>query len=228
VERGADVNTRDMDQQTPLHLASSSQRLEIVRTLLNLGANVNAENTKSQTPLHQLLEGPHISEDGVRVVQLLVECGNTQDYNQETLLHVASYCHQLELVRASLNHGAGVNTKDHWGRTPLHQVFLDPSKHCRGDYVILELLLKQGADVNIQDEFYETPLHLASRLGLFEGPWILLEHSADLSVKNEEGKTPFQLIQEGIREETRGGPPEYYHWRTIVERVVSMCLLYEY
>jgi ankyrin repeat protein len=231
VERGADVNTRDMDHQTPLHFASSSQRLEIVRALLDHGANVNAENTKSQTPLRHLLEETDGSEDGFSVVQLLVECGtdvDTEDYNPETQLHVASYHHQLGWVRAFLNHGADVNAKDPWGQTPLHQVFRDPSKYNPGDYVILQLLLKHGADVNVQDEFYETPLHLASRLGLFEGPWILLEHSADLTVKNEEEMTPFQLVQEVIREETRGGPPEYYHWSTIVERVVLMCLLYEY
>jgi len=169
VERGADVNTRDKDHQTPLHLASHKQHIKSVQVLLICGANVNA--------------------------------------------------------------------KDKWGRTPLHRVFA--TQEYPRVSVIPQLLLKYGADVNARDEVYETPLHLASRLGSFEGAWILLKHGADMNVENTEGKIPFQLAQESIKEKMRRESPKFFgrsHRRfrnlkkrpTIVEGIVLMGLLYGY
>jgi ankyrin repeat protein len=53
IERGADVNKRDSNHQTPLHLASHHQHLKPVQVLLDHGANVNAEDSWA---------GPHCSE----------------------------------------------------------------------------------------------------------------------------------------------------------------------
>lgn len=61
VERGADVNARDKDHETPLHFAvdfvwaswaSGHLELKLVAMLLDHGAQVNVEGNQGRTPLH--------------------------------------------------------------------------------------------------------------------------------------------------------------------------------
>ena len=55
-----------------------------------------------------------------------------------------------------------VNTKDSFGKTPLHNAIL-------GERVaIVDILLKSGADVKCQDERGDTPLHNAVRVESLE------------------------------------------------------------
>lgn len=50
LERGVDVNARDKDKASPLHLASSNSRSRIVQVLLDHGAKADAQNVDGQTP----------------------------------------------------------------------------------------------------------------------------------------------------------------------------------
>lgn len=53
VEKGANVNAKDVEGYTALHLAVTEKRLEIVRELIKSGGNVNAEEYGNKcTPLH--------------------------------------------------------------------------------------------------------------------------------------------------------------------------------
>ncbi|QJT96625.1 ankyrin repeat domain-containing protein [Wolbachia endosymbiont of Diaphorina citri] len=53
VKKGANVNAKDVEGYTALHLAVTEKRLEIVRELIKSGANVNAEEYGNKcTPLH--------------------------------------------------------------------------------------------------------------------------------------------------------------------------------
>jgi ankyrin repeat protein len=94
VDRGADVNARDMTHSTPLHLASLSGIPELVQILLENGADVNAQNETHLTPLHKAsLLG--CSES----VRLLLEHNadfTAQDWSYMTPLHLASSCVSTE------------------------------------------------------------------------------------------------------------------------------------
>jgi ankyrin repeat protein len=59
LERGLDVNARDKNQATPLHLASHTPWSEVVQVLLDNGAEVDARNADGQTPLHQVSDNFH-------------------------------------------------------------------------------------------------------------------------------------------------------------------------
>jgi ankyrin repeat protein len=91
LERGADVNRRDEDNQTPLTLAVKRGRFKLAQFLLTRGSDPNAQNVNGKTPLHVILsERRTNNEDEV-----------------------------LDNVRSLLDHGAKVNIRDNDNQTPL-------------------------------------------------------------------------------------------------------------
>lgn len=80
IDRGADVNAKDVDGVTACHCAAACNRADLVEILFNNGADVNAKNRYRSTPLHSactsgslktvkvlLLRGAHIqvkNDDG--------------------------------------------------------------------------------------------------------------------------------------------------------------------
>ncbi|BAO99893.1 ankyrin repeat domain-containing protein [Wolbachia endosymbiont of Cimex lectularius] len=53
INEGADVDTRDQDYSTPLHLAAYNSHTDTVEALLNAeGINVNAKDNNGLIPLH--------------------------------------------------------------------------------------------------------------------------------------------------------------------------------
>ncbi|KAF8833381.1 ankyrin, partial [Paxillus ammoniavirescens] len=53
---GADVNARDDDSNTPLHLASRTGQLELILLLLDNGAHPHVQNNDLKTPLDLVRE----------------------------------------------------------------------------------------------------------------------------------------------------------------------------
>ena len=71
LEKGADVNHRDNDGNTPLILGGD---IDMVKALVEAGADVNARNSNGDTPLHRALE-----EGRIREAKYLLRKG--ADYN---------------------------------------------------------------------------------------------------------------------------------------------------
>lgn len=63
---------------------------------------------------------------------------------------------------------------------------------------LINLLIEEGADVNlIQDG--ETPLHLAIRIGDIEVVKSLVEKGADLTINNDNGESPLDVVKQELR-----------------------------
>jgi ankyrin repeat protein len=144
------IDEKDEDGRTALHLASQSENPELVRELLEYGANVNEVDNEEQTALYytnnanvarELIKANanlnHINNDGwtplhhssykkrsVRVALELVRSGANVNIKTEdenlTALHLACSTGELELVMTLLQHGAKTNVKDSDGNTPEH------------------------------------------------------------------------------------------------------------
>ena len=93
---GADVNARDDEDWTPLHLAAENGRLDFVQMLLEHSAAINAPADGGETPLHWA------SKKGqVDVVRLLLEHGadpNIPDRDGETPSDLASRAEIVQLL----------------------------------------------------------------------------------------------------------------------------------
>ena len=123
--KGAEVNAKDEDSETPLHEAASKGHLDVVKALLAKGAEVDAKNKYGKTPL--LFAAWH---DHLDVVKALLSKGaevnaKTKDGSAcwfgcgWTPLHYAAKYGHLDVVNVLLAHGADTNAKSRHG-TPLH------------------------------------------------------------------------------------------------------------
>jgi ankyrin repeat protein len=139
VERVSDVNVRANDCKTPLHLAASYGRDEVVRVLLEHGATVDAEENKGRTPLHLVAA----NSGSVETVHVLLAHGanvGAKDYQGRTPLHVAAKNRRkVEFVRVLLEHGANVGAEDNEGRTAFQIASTN------GYVEIMDLLSEHGA-----------------------------------------------------------------------------------
>ena len=52
MDRGADIDARDVDQRTPLHDACDNGNMEVTMALVDRGADIDSRTVAQRTPLH--------------------------------------------------------------------------------------------------------------------------------------------------------------------------------
>ncbi|KAI9448408.1 hypothetical protein H4582DRAFT_2051866 [Lactarius indigo] len=141
VDSGADINAKNTEGETPLHLAA-------VQHLLSYGADVNALNGQLRTPLHAAAGVWH---RGIDTVKVLVGRGaniDATDLDGLTPLHMAAQSvGGGESVKFLLERGAKVDAVSGAKReTPLHMAAISQLGHDAVQY-----LLEKGANVEATD-----------------------------------------------------------------------------
>lgn len=121
-----------------------------------------------------------------------------------TALHMASYCHKLDVSVVLLAAGAQLASQDKEGYTPLHIASLS------GSQIVARLLLDKGADVSAVNAYGWTPLHAAAVNGHVGVALLLLERGAQAHAKANDGRTPVEIAEASGRmqiiEVLRGAP----------------------
>ncbi|RLN21633.1 hypothetical protein BBI17_003590 [Phytophthora kernoviae] len=178
LKMGADVNLQNRRLTSPLHMAVSKARLDMVKLLVDEGpADVNATDYQDNTAL-LLLATMTISD--------MDEYASDSEEEEDESVH-------LQMAKLLLQNGADVNAANTASVSPLHHAMR------RLDFDLMDVLLANGADVNQCNRFGDTPLHQAGRLALIPLVWQkLLEHGADLQAKDRGGQTPMELIPNDI------------------------------
>ncbi|KAF4454921.1 hypothetical protein F53441_2660 [Fusarium austroafricanum] len=184
-EGKGDVEDRSFDDSTPLLVASSLERHDIVKVLLDNGADPNAQSRNNQTALVA-----SIKADNNDITELLLERGadvSMLDRYGRSPLYLASRRGNLKAAQQLLDKGADVSALTQDGFTPLRTA-------CRHNHLeVLKLLLERGADASMTDNNGMTPLYLASGRGNLQAAQQLLDKGANASAPNREGSTPLMI-----------------------------------
>ncbi len=182
IDKGADVNVKDVDGATPLILVFDSMiNTNSVRFKINM--NSNAVGTAHLENSNSTMEKPKNTKE---IARLLIANGadvNARMNNgfSSPVLWVASFFGHKDLVEMLLAKGADVNAKSNVGDTALMAA-------CNID--VARLLLSKGANVNTKDYVGDTALIRASSLchnkDVVE---LLIAKGANVNARNNDHKT---------------------------------------
>ncbi|XP_053555114.1 26S proteasome non-ATPase regulatory subunit 10 isoform X1 [Bombina bombina] len=138
---------------TPLHIAASAGRDDIVKALIEKGAQVNASNQIGCTPLHYAA-----SKNKQEITLMLLENGASPDATDKfhsTPLHRAASKGNFKIIQILLLHKASTNIQDSEGNTALHLA-------CDEERIEeAKFLVENGASIYIENTEEKTPLQIA-------------------------------------------------------------------
>lgn len=178
---GAEVNTKDNEESTPLHKTSLLQSSDPLEYLISKGGDIFARTIYHDTPLHYAAAGGSVS-----CMELLIKHGadvNAIDEEDVTPLHQAAFSGHGDAVTLLLRKGARVDAKDQIGTSPLH------SAASAGHIECIDLLVNNGEFVNVVDTSGISPLHQAAFHGFVHCVKRLVQLGAKVEMRDETGET---------------------------------------
>ena len=182
---GANVNSSNRLQRTPLIMATNYGTFEMVKTLIDHGADVNAENYMQETALM------YAAKYGTfEMVKNLVDNGadvNAASNTKWTALMASAAHGTLEMVKYVIENGADVNATMNDGWTAL--IFAAYN----GASETVKYLVDQGADVNCKNNAQWTPLMYVAKYGTFEMVKYLVDNGADVNAWNNDQWTALMI-----------------------------------
>jgi len=172
ITKGADVNTKDLFGQTPLHHAVINQNQSMIELLLSHQADINAKDKFGNTPLYFVFQ--QVNQDLRYSIEHFTGDNAIESQRQ-----------QLSRVEFLVNEGAIVNVTNIDGYSPLHFAAKERNKY------LVKYLLKKGLEVDNESLLDgKTPLMLAveesDNLPVIK---LLIGNGADINAKDKKGRT---------------------------------------
>jgi ankyrin repeat protein len=188
---GANPNkTGYIKEYTPIAKAAESDNETIVDLLIKAGADVTQPANSNCAPILMAA-----AKGNIKILQALIAARAEvmTHYNGFTPLHDAARGKHPEAVSFLIKEGADVNALDSGKSTPLHEAAGMYGQH-KNSAETMKVLIKAGAKVNAQTNWGQTPLMAASYWP--ERIEVLVAAGADPTIKDHEGKTVFDLIED--------------------------------
>ncbi|KAL5334333.1 ankyrin repeat-containing domain protein [Aspergillus crustosus] len=193
LERGADPTATDQQRYTPLDTAIVRGEFEICKLLMQHIADTSTDSQEWATPLTLAIyhDRPDFVclflNEGARLVP--AESDRGENLFQAVVL--TSQFGAIGVLKVLLEMGADVSAQHQSENTPLWWA----SYH--GHLGVMKMLLdKDPFIVNARGSDGETALHAAANWRSADGVRLLLEYGADMSLKNDAGKTPSEVASE--------------------------------
>ena len=158
IDAGADLHTKDEKQHSPLHYASESGALDVVKMLVEAGTRVRATDDEGWTCLHLAARFGH-TETVRYLVGLPDDDLDFRDSDNHTALHLAVREKLTDVVQLLIDAGADIETENKDGWSPLHSA-------CEaGELDVVKMLVEAGAGVRATNYKGWTCLHVAACFG---------------------------------------------------------------
>ncbi|XP_048250878.1 serine/threonine-protein phosphatase 6 regulatory ankyrin repeat subunit B-like isoform X2 [Haliotis rufescens] len=194
VKQGADVNALNRQNLTPLQVAASSQRFDVIVALLTEGADANVVHKSGQTPLHGVYG---LNKPNQKTVEVPDAYRLKKQLRVEPVTQLSGDTCKPDDNRASKAPSSVLDIPDSEGNTPLQSAL--------NSYFIQAafILLNAGANANTKNKEMDTPIHTVTRNTNIENTTSehdavvkIIECSRDVNVTDKQGNTPLMLAVE--------------------------------
>ena len=118
VKKGIDVNSKDLDGDSPLHTTSWGDSTKCIEILCKNGADINIQNNNGETPLMRATKS-HKPENIKTYLKYNADVSVADKWGK-TPLHTAAIVGYGDVVDILIKNGADINAKDNKGRTPAY------------------------------------------------------------------------------------------------------------
>lgn len=195
-----DLDERDDDENTPLHVAIHARKIENVRVLLEAGATVH-KKCDGSAPIHLAIclgAIPANAEFAEKCVYLLREYNadlTMRDDSFHTPLYLACVSNLCPVVELLLNDPLSKDTlnfkADRTGGRALHAAAkCDAARRGAGGCVTKLLLAAENIQIDAQNNYGRTPLHIAASRGNWHVARLLINAGADAHILDKRGLSP--------------------------------------
>jgi len=167
IEHPADIEAKDDNGSTPLHVALNMWNLDVARLLIDAGANT--EGIKRPTHWKEELD------------DRLKEELDLDGWD----LYRAAKENRVYIAGALIVRGSDIEGNNQFGTTPLHIAAVSVSDN------VAHLLIELGADIEAKSNHGQTPLHVAAHS--YSVSRLLIEKYEDIDVKDNNGRTPLHF-----------------------------------
>ncbi|KAJ8058357.1 hypothetical protein OCU04_012549 [Sclerotinia nivalis] len=173
----ADLTTRDVNLDTPLHLAASRDHYSTLQMILNEDVDIEAKNKDGWSPMWAAAHGGH-----VKSVELLARRGgkiNSRSNDQCTALHAAAKRGDKQMVELLIRNGADMEARDNQFMTALHYACENGHRN------VVDYLFQKGANLEILGNNSKSPLLCASASGQLQVVEFLSKRKVNSKSTNE-------------------------------------------
>uniref|UniRef100_A0A7S1B8M9 Histone deacetylase domain-containing protein n=2 Tax=Corethron hystrix TaxID=216773 RepID=A0A7S1B8M9_9STRA len=193
-----DLNERDEDENTPIHIAIQNRKLDCVKELLDANVMIN-KKCDGSSPVHVALsvgsipEHSKFAEDCLNLLTVHSADLSERDDSLFTPLYLAcayNLPNCVKIILSDQNGSQTLNAKaDRIGGRALHACARFGRSFGQSLDSIAKFLIDAGAHVDCANFYGRTPLHLAAASGNWSVARLLLSSGASPNLTDKKGET---------------------------------------